>query len=177
MPEEQTRSNGSTWSWFTWMTTVMEGFSKGDGAHGGVDHLTMGIMEEDEHEVPNTQAFTPTLSNDEEVKDMALPETFVNTLEEGTNTSPLTPKGASCKLPRVFGKVTSHKRILIGNANYLVESMNKFVEGSINVERHKLESRERITILFIEPNEKLAIKQMEFEFESRKLELESYAQA
>jgi hypothetical protein len=58
-----------------------------------------------------------------------------------------------------------------------VEAMNKFVEGSINVEKHKLESRERMTILFIESNEILAIKQMEFELESRKLELESHAQA
>jgi hypothetical protein len=55
---------------------------------------------------------------------------------------------------------------LIRNANYLVEAMNKFVEGSINVERHKLEFGERMTILFIKSNEKLAIKQMEFEFES-----------
>jgi hypothetical protein len=50
-------------------------------------------MEEDEHEVPNTQTFTPTPSNDEEVKDVPLPKTFVNTSEEGTNTSPFTPKG------------------------------------------------------------------------------------
>jgi hypothetical protein len=55
---------------------------------------------------------------------------------------------------------------LITNANYLVEAMNKFVEGSINVEKHKLESREIMTILFTESNEKLAIKQMEFEFGS-----------
>jgi hypothetical protein len=66
---------------------------------------------------------------------------------------------------------------LIGNANYLVEAMNKFAEGSINVERHKLEFGERMTILFMKSNEKLAIKQMKFEFESRKLELESHAQA
>jgi hypothetical protein len=34
-----------------------------------------------------------------------------------------------------------------------------------------------MTILFIKSNEKLAIKQMEFEFESWKLELKSHAQA
>ncbi len=55
--------------------------------------------------------------------------------------------------------------------------MNKFVEGSINVDKHKLESRERMITLFIKFNEKLAIKQMEFEFESQKLELKSHAQA
>ncbi len=83
----------------------------------------------------------------------------------------LPQRGASCKLPRVFGNVTSHRWALIGNANYLVEAMNKFVEGSINVDKHKLESRERMITLFIKFNEKLAIKQMEFEFESQKLEL------
>jgi hypothetical protein len=69
----------------------------------------MKIIEEDEHEVPNTQAFTPTPSNDEEVKDVPLPETFVNTLEKGANTSPLTPKGASCKLPKISDKVAFYK--------------------------------------------------------------------
>jgi len=109
LPEEQTKGSGSTWSCFTWMTTIMEGSAKGDYAPGGVDQGTIEIIEEDEHEVPNIQTFTPTPSNDEEVKDVPLPETFVNTLEEGTNTSPLTPKGASCKLPWVSGKVASHK--------------------------------------------------------------------
>ncbi len=113
----------------------MEGFAKGDGAHGGVDQGTMEIIEEDEHEIPSTQAFTRTPSNDEEVRDVPLPKTFVNTLEEGTNTSPLTPKNISCKLHRVFGKVASHIQALIGNVNYLIEAMSKFVEGSINVER------------------------------------------
>ncbi len=37
LPEEQTRGSGSTWSWFTWMTTIMEGSAKGDCAPGGVD--------------------------------------------------------------------------------------------------------------------------------------------
>ncbi len=37
LPEEQTRGSGSTWSWFTHMTTIMEGSTKGDGALGGVD--------------------------------------------------------------------------------------------------------------------------------------------
>jgi len=56
-----------------------------------------------------------------------------------------------------------------------VKAMNKFAKGSINVEKHKLESRERMTTLLIESNEKLAIKQMEFEFDNRKLELGSCA--
>jgi hypothetical protein len=56
-----------------------------------------------------------------------------------------------------------------------METMNKFVEGFINVERHKLESRERMTTLLIKSNEKSAIKQMEFELESQKLELGSCA--
>ncbi len=107
---------------------------------------------------------------------MPLLETFVNTLEEGTNTSHFTPKSASCKLPKVSNKVTSRKWTLIRNANYLVKATNKFVEGFTNVERHKLESKEIMTTLLIESNEKLAIKQMEFKLESWRLELESCAQ-
>jgi hypothetical protein len=53
--------------------------------------------------------------------------------------------------------------------------MNKFAKGSINVEKCKLESRGKMITLFIESNEKLAIKQVEFEFENRKLELKSCA--
>jgi hypothetical protein len=108
---------------------------QGDGAPGGVDQGTTKIIEENEHEIPNTQAFTPTPSNVEEVKDVPLLETFVNTLEEGTNTSPHTPKSVSCKLRGVSSKIATRKRTLIGNANYLAKAMNKFVEGSINVER------------------------------------------
>ncbi len=37
LPEEQIGGSGSTWSWFTQMTTIMEGSTKGDGALGGVD--------------------------------------------------------------------------------------------------------------------------------------------
>jgi hypothetical protein len=48
-----------------------------------------------------------------------------------------------------------------------METMNKFAKDFINVERHKLESRERMTTLLIESNEKLVIKQMEFELESQ----------
>ncbi len=152
----------------------MEGSTKGDGALGGVDQGTTKIKEID-NEIPNIQASTPTLSNDEEVRDVPLPKTSVNTMEEGTNTSPLTPKNVSCKLPRFSSKVTSCKQALIGNANYLMKIMNKFAEGFINVEKHKLESREIMTTLLIESNEKWAIKQMEFELESRKLELGSCA--
>jgi hypothetical protein len=64
LPKEQIGGSGSTWSWFTQMTTIMEGSAKGDGALGGVDQGTTQIIEEDEHEIPNTQAFTPTPSND-----------------------------------------------------------------------------------------------------------------
>jgi hypothetical protein len=45
LPEEQTGGSGSTWSWFTWMTTIIEGCTKGDGALGGVDQCTMEIIE------------------------------------------------------------------------------------------------------------------------------------
>jgi hypothetical protein len=47
--------------------------------------------------------------NDEQVRDMPPFETFINTLEEGTNTSPLILKSISCKLFGVFGKITSRK--------------------------------------------------------------------
>jgi hypothetical protein len=47
-----------------------------------------------------------------------------------------------------------------------VKATNKFAKGFLDVERHKLESRERMTTLLIESNEKLAIKQMEFKLES-----------
>jgi hypothetical protein len=65
--------------------------------------------------------------------------------------------------------------IIDWKCNYLAKAMNKFVKGSINVEKHKLEYKGKMITLFIESNEKLAIKQMEFEFENRKLELESCA--
>jgi hypothetical protein len=107
--EEQTGGSGSTWSWFTWMTTIMEGFDKGDGALGGVDQGTREIIEEVDHEIPNIQAYTPMFSNDEEVRDVPLPKTFVNTPEEGTNTFPFTPNFFFCKLPKVFNKVASCK--------------------------------------------------------------------
>jgi len=132
----------------------------------------MKIIKKDEDEIPNTQSFTPTPSNDEEVRDVPLRATFISTPKECTNTSSLTPKSVSCKLSKVFGKVPSHKRALIGNANYLAEAMNKFAKGFDNVERHKLEFGERMTTFLIESNEKLAIKQMEFELESRKPKLE-----
>ncbi len=64
---------------------------------------------------------------------------------------------------------------MIGNANYLVKAMNKFAKGSINVEKHKLESRGKMITLLIESNQKLVIRQMEFEFENQMLELESCA--
>jgi hypothetical protein len=48
----------------------------------------------------------------------------------------------------------------------LGESHEQICKGFINVERHKLESRVRMTTLLIESNEKLAIKQMEFKLES-----------
>ncbi len=85
----------------------MEGFTKGDGAPGGVDHDIMEIIKEEEHEIPNIEAFIPTPSNDKEVRDVPFPKTFVNTMEEGTNISSLTPKIAFCKLLGVFGKVAS----------------------------------------------------------------------
>jgi len=135
----------------------------------------MKIIKKYEHEISNTQSFTPTPSNDEEIRDVPLLETLVNTPKEGTNIS-LTPKNVSCKLPEVFGKVPSHKGTLIANANCLVEAMKKYVKGSINVEKHKLEFGERMITLLIESNEKLVIKQMEFEFESQKLEF-GHAQA
>jgi hypothetical protein len=89
------------------MITIMEGSIEGDDAAGGVDHDIMEIIKEDEHEIPNIETFVPTPSNDKEVRNVPLCETFVNTMEEGTNTSSLTPKSASCKLPGVSGEITS----------------------------------------------------------------------
>jgi hypothetical protein len=42
--------------------------------------------------------------------------------------------------------------------------------------RDTIESKERITTLLIGSNDKLAIKQMEFELENQKLELQFHAQ-
>jgi hypothetical protein len=78
---------------------------------------------------------------------VSLLETFVNTPKEGANTSSLNPKNVSCKLLKVSSKVPSRKQALIGNVYYLVEAMNKFAKGSINVERHKVEFGERVTTL------------------------------
>jgi hypothetical protein len=84
------------------MKNIMEGSTKGKGALGGVDQGIMEDIEKDEHENLNIQAFTPMPSNDEEGKDVPLPETFVDTPKEDTNISPFTPKSVSCKLLRVF---------------------------------------------------------------------------
>jgi hypothetical protein len=102
----------------------MEGSTKGDGAPRIFNQGTTKIIEKDEHEIPYTQAFIPTPSNDEEVRDVLLLAAFVNTPKEGTNISSFTPKSASCKLPKVSGKVPSHKQALIGNVDYLAEVMN-----------------------------------------------------
>jgi hypothetical protein len=53
--------------------------------------------------------------------------------------------------------------------------MNNLKKGSINVERHKLEFKEKMTTLLVGSNEKLVIKQMEFELENQKLDLEFHA--
>jgi hypothetical protein len=82
----------------------MKGYTKGDGALGIVNQGITKIIEKDEHEIPNTQTFIPTPSNDEEVRDVLLPATFVNTPKEGTNTSSFTPKSASCNCPRFLAK-------------------------------------------------------------------------
>jgi hypothetical protein len=71
----------------------------------GVDHDIMEISKEDEHEIPNIEAFIPTPSNDKEVRDVPLLETFVNTMEEATNISSLTPKSASYKFLGVSSKI------------------------------------------------------------------------
>ncbi len=120
----------------------MEGSTEGKGAFGGFDQGIMEDIEEDEHEILNIQAFTPMPLNDEERKYVRLPKTFVDTPKEGTNIFPFTPKSVSCKLPRVSNKITYCKQSLIRNANYLAKAMNKFAEGSINVERHKLPRKE-----------------------------------
>jgi hypothetical protein len=91
---------------------------------------------------------------------------FVTTSKEGTHISPLDLKNVACKLPKVSSKITFQKCSLIKNANYLVKAMNKFVEGFINVEKHKLELGENMIVLLIKSNEKLAIKQMKFELVS-----------
>jgi hypothetical protein len=87
------------------MKNIMEVSTKGKGALGGLDQGIMEDIKKDEYEIPNTQAFTPMPSNDEEGKNVPLPETFVTTPKEGTNIFPFTPKSVSCKLPRVSGKI------------------------------------------------------------------------
>ncbi len=52
--EEQIGCSGLTWSWFTWITTIMEGSIKGDGALGKVDQGIMKIIKKDENEISNT---------------------------------------------------------------------------------------------------------------------------
>jgi hypothetical protein len=83
------------------MITIMEGFIKGDGAPRGVDRDIMKIIKKTEHEIPNIETFIPTPSNDKEVRDVPLCETFVNTMEKGTNTSSITPK--ECFLQITWG--------------------------------------------------------------------------
>jgi hypothetical protein len=57
----------------------MQGFAKGEGALRKVDQGTTKVIEEDEHEILDIQAFTPMPSNDKNGRDVPLPETFVNT--------------------------------------------------------------------------------------------------
>ncbi len=67
--------------------------------------------------------------------------------QKGTHISFLTPKNVYYKLPEVFGEVTFCNRLLIGNVKSLEEIMSKFVEGSINVKRNKLEFMKRMATL------------------------------
>jgi hypothetical protein len=68
-------------------------------------------------------------------------------MKRGTNISFLTPKNVYYKLPEVFSELTCCNHLLIGNVNSLEEIMNKFVEGSINVKRNKLEFIKRMMTL------------------------------
>jgi hypothetical protein len=61
------------------MTSIMQGSTKGEGALRKVDQGTTKVIEEDELEIMDIQAFTPMPSNDKEGRDVPLPKTFVNT--------------------------------------------------------------------------------------------------
>jgi hypothetical protein len=61
------------------MTSIMQGFAKGEGALKKVDQGITKVIEEDEHEILGIQVFTPMPSNDKEGRNVPLSETFVNT--------------------------------------------------------------------------------------------------
>jgi len=65
-------------------------------------------------------------SNGEEGKDVPIFNTLINTLKKRTNIYPTTPKGVSCKLPKVFSKVTFCKQSLIKKCQLLAKSHEQF---------------------------------------------------
>jgi hypothetical protein len=67
------------------MTSIMESFVKKKVYLEGWSQGTMKVVEEEEHKMSKIQAFIPIVSNENKVKDVSLPETFVITLEEDTH--------------------------------------------------------------------------------------------
>jgi hypothetical protein len=54
----------------------------------------------------------------------------------------------------------------------MADTIIKFVEGSFQVERHKMEAQERMYNIQMETNKIIAMKQMDMKMETRRLDME-----
>ena len=74
-----------------------------------------------------------------------------------------------------MGNQNSRKRALTGNAAYMADAIIKFVEGSFQIERHKMEAQEQMHNIQMKTNKAIAMKQMEME--TRALDMEARCEA
>jgi hypothetical protein len=138
--EEATGGEGSSWQWFERMSEILTGSSKGEGVPGRVDMGSNVLLSDDEEDAVG-------------LEEGGVPKTPMSTASgEHSRSTPTTiasekivsPKTASCLKSGVDGKPNSRKRALTGSAAYMAEAITKFAEGSFQVERHKMESQERM---------------------------------
>jgi hypothetical protein len=172
-PEEATGGEGSSWHWFERMSEILTGSAKGEGVPGEVDMGTTVLLSEDEDDIVV-------------LEEGGIPKTPMSTASgEQSFSTPTTvaseqvvsPKTASCMKPGVDGKPNSRKRALTGNAAYMADAITKFAEGSFQVERHKMEAQERMHNIQMETNKAIAMKQMDIEMETRRLDMEARREA
>jgi hypothetical protein len=64
---------------FEHMINIIKGFVRGKGPFEGVDQGITNVIKDKKHKMPKIQAFTPTPSNEDGVKDVLDLEMFVTT--------------------------------------------------------------------------------------------------
>ena len=88
-------------------------------------------------------------------------------VRDNSTNNPLSPKSASYMRHGDAGKSNARKRTLTDTI-FLANAINSFVEGTANVEQHKMQSAERMTQLLIDSNEHKTLRLAEIETEFRR---------